>query len=117
MLVSSSVYIDGIKYCPDMVVSVGSCSGLQEFMQIEKILTINTDIMFLCKPQIAWYIEHLRSYELCSLHSLQVVLPSELNDPFPLAAYNVRGQFCHIEVLYLLLSYILVCCFFFFFSF
>nr|XP_055032090.1 uncharacterized protein LOC129420928 isoform X1 [Misgurnus anguillicaudatus] len=93
VLVSSSVTIDGIKYCPDMVVSVGSCSGLPEFMQIKQILAINTDIMFLCKPQTAWYIEHLRSYELCSLHSLQVILPSELNDPFPLAAYNIRGQF------------------------
>lgn len=38
VLVASSVYIDGIKYCPNMVVSVGSCSGLPEFMQIEKNL-------------------------------------------------------------------------------
>jgi hypothetical protein len=99
VLVSSSVYINGIKYCPDMVVSVGSCSGLPEFMRIERILTINTDVMFLCKPQTAWYTEHLRSYELCSLHSLQVVLPSELNDPFPLAAYNVRGR-CYVTLKY-----------------
>lgn len=99
VLVSSSVYINGIKYCPDMVVSVGSCSRLPEFMRIERILTINTDVMFLCKSQTAWYTEHLCSYELYSLHSLQVVLSSELNDPFPLAAYNVRGR-CYVTLKY-----------------
>lgn len=93
MLVASNVHIDGIQYCPNMVVSVGLCSGLPDFMQIVKILTVNSDILFLCRPQTAWYIEHLRSFELCGrLHSLSVVQPSELNDPFPLAAYQIQGR-------------------------
>ena len=36
VLVVSSVCIDGIKYSADMVISVGSCSGLPDFRQIAK---------------------------------------------------------------------------------
>lgn len=93
VLAASSVSIDGIKYNPDMVVSVGTCSGLPDFRQIFKILVINSDVLFVCKELTCWYIEHLRSFELCShVLSLSITKPSDLNDPFPLPAYTLRGR-------------------------
>lgn len=93
VLVASSVSIDSIKYSPDMIVSVGACSCLPDFRQIHKILVINSDVLFVCKHLTSWYNEHLRSYELCShVSSLSVNMLSDLNDPFPLAAYRIRGR-------------------------
>jgi len=93
VLAASSVSIDGIKYNPDMVVSVGNCSGLPDFKQIFKILVIKSDVLFVCKDLTCWYIEHLRSFELCShVLSLSITKPSDLNDPFPLPAYTIRGR-------------------------
>ncbi len=80
--------IDGIKYNPDMIVSVDACSGLPDFRQIFKILVINNDVLFLCKDLACWYIEHLHSHVL----SLSVTKPSDLNDPFPLPANTLRGR-------------------------
>ncbi len=44
ILDASSVSVDGIKYHPGMILSTGSCSGLPEFAQIEKIVTANTEV-------------------------------------------------------------------------
>lgn len=89
VLVASSVCVDGIKYAPDMIVSVGSCSGLPDFRQITKLVVINTQVVFVCRQMTLWYNEHLRSYELCCSHlSPQSVTElSELNNVFPLSAY------------------------------
>ncbi len=79
VLVASSVYVDGLRYCSDMIVSVGSCAGLPSFRQI----------LFVCNEMTAWYHEHLRSFELIcdsSNPSLCVVQLKELNDVFPLSA-------------------------------
>lgn len=34
VLVASSAYVHGVKYSTDMIISVGSCSGLPEFRKI-----------------------------------------------------------------------------------
>lgn len=68
VLGASSVCVDGIKCSTDMVFSVGSCSGLPDFRQIEKIIAIKTDIIFISRHITLWYNEHLRVYELCSSH-------------------------------------------------
>ena len=60
----SSVCIDGIKCHPGMILSAGSCSGLPESPQIEKIVAANAEILFVCLKMTAWYSEHLRCYEL-----------------------------------------------------
>lgn len=92
VLSATSVVIDGINYASDMVVSVGSRGGLPMFRQIKKVLVLNMDILFLCKPMSAWYHEHLRAYELTQCCSdLVATQLSELNDVFPLSAYQVRG--------------------------
>lgn len=95
VLNASSVCVDGIKYHPGMILSTGSCSGLPEFAQIQKIVAVNTEIMFVCHKMTAWYCEHLRSYQLvCNeVPSLVVVQMSDLNDVFPLSAYRVQGEF------------------------
>lgn len=90
VLVASSVSIDGIRYYADMMISVGSCSGLPKFKQLKKIVAINSEILFVCKEMTAWYHDHLRSYELCDSTnpSLSVVQLNELNDIFPLPTYR-----------------------------
>lgn len=92
VLSAVSFNIDGMNYAAVMVVSVGSCGGLTEFRQINQVLVINADIVFLCKPMIAWYHEHFRAYELTkSSTGLVASQLTELNDVYPLSAYRVRG--------------------------
>lgn len=57
------------------------------------MVIINTEIVFICKPMIAWYDEHLRAFELTpgSIDLTAVQMP-EFNDVFPLSAYNLRGK-------------------------
>ena len=61
VLTATSVSIDGIKYAADMVVSVGSCAGLPEFRQIQQILVVDTNVLFICRQLFAWYHKHLRA--------------------------------------------------------
>lgn len=95
VLVASSVSVHGIKYSADMMLSVGSCSGLPKFKQIQKIVAINSEILFVCKVMTEWYHEHFRSYELCNSTnpSLSVVQLNELNDVFPHPAYRFGDNF------------------------
>jgi len=94
VLIASSVTADGVEYHADMVISAGSLSGLPEFKVISQIVAVNSEVLFVCKPMSAWYIEHIRSYELCSSHvtSLCVIRMSELNEVFPLSCYIVKGR-------------------------
>lgn len=69
VLVASSVMVEGIKYSSDLVIFAGSCSCLPDFKQISQIVAVNSEILFVCKKNSAWYTEHLRSYELCDSHS------------------------------------------------
>lgn len=94
VLDASSICVDGIKYHPGMILSAGSCSGLPEFAQIEKIVTANTEILFVCHKMTAWYNEHLRSYHLLynGVPSMSLFKMSELNDVLPLSVYGVQGE-------------------------
>lgn len=76
-----------------MIVSIGAFSCLPDFKQIQKIIVINSDVLFVCKNLTSWYNEHLRSYELCGhVTVLSIDMLSDFNDPFPLAAYRIRGK-------------------------
>lgn len=94
MLVASSVCIDGIKYNKDMILCIGSCSGLPEFGQITQIVAANPDILFVCKRMTARYQEHFRSYQLLYTDGpcMCVVKLCDVYDVFPLSAYNVQGK-------------------------
>lgn len=86
VLLAATVTVDGVQYAPGMVVSVGSCAGLPEFKQIKQMVIINTEIVFICKPMIAWYDEYLRAFELTpGSIGLTAVQLSEFNDVFPLS--------------------------------
>ena len=95
----SSVCVDGVKYDPGMIVSTGSCSGLPEFVQIEKIVAANTEILFVCKKTTAWYCEHLRSYQLIYSQLPCVVKVSELNDVFPLSVTSICSGYLKLQIL------------------
>lgn len=94
VLVASSFCNDGIKYNIDMMLCVGSCSGLPEFAQITQIVAAPPDILFVCKKMTAWCYEHFRSFELCYTDgpSICVVKLPDLTDVFPLSAYKVHGK-------------------------
>lgn len=73
-----------------MLVSVDSCADLPVLRQIHHILIVNTNVMFICREMIAWYYEHLRSYEVCKsswLSSAKWVIIT-----ITLSAYRVKGQ-------------------------
>lgn len=72
------------------MLSIGSCSGLLEFVQIKKLVAANAEIVFVCLKLTAYYSEHLRSYKLhCNDDtSMCVVKMSDLNDVF----VSVQGQ-------------------------
>ncbi len=54
---------------------------------------LDMDIVFLCKPMIAWYHEHLRVYELTqSSIGLVATKMTDFIDVFPLSVYQVRGK-------------------------
>lgn len=61
-----------------MVVSVGSFAGLPEFGQIQQVLVVDTNILFICRQMFAWYHEHLRAYEVIKSGSSMLV--TELKD-------------------------------------
>lgn len=92
VLSAMSVNADGMNNATDMVVSVGSFGGLPQFRQIKQILVLHDDIVFLCKPMIAWYHEYLRAYQQTQ-NSTDLIATqlTEFNDVFPLSAYGVRG--------------------------
>lgn len=94
VMVASSASVHGVKYCADMIVSVGSSSCLPEFQKITHIVINNSEILLVCRQLTSWYHEHLRAYELCTSGSgsLTVTQLSELNDVFPLSSYRVKGN-------------------------
>lgn len=54
----------GTKYSEGMFLSVGHTSGLPDFGKLVKIIVVSGKVSFFIEPYHAWYIEHLRSYEL-----------------------------------------------------
>lgn len=54
----------GTKYSEGMFLSVGHTSGLPDFGKLVKIVVLTSKVSFLIEPYHAWYMEHLRSYEL-----------------------------------------------------
>lgn len=91
---ATSVTLHGTKYSEGMFVSVGNTSGLPDFGKILKVLIVGNKASFIIEPFLAWFLEHLRCYELTRKPStdLLVAEPTELNDYFPLAPYMVQGR-------------------------
>ncbi|XP_036419954.1 uncharacterized protein LOC118803580 [Colossoma macropomum] len=86
--------LHGTKYSEGMFLSVGHTSGLPDFGKLVKIIIVSNSVSFIIEPFTAWYIEHLRSYELMKNHAseLKIVEPHELNGYHPLYPYIRAGK-------------------------
>lgn len=91
---SLTAYMHGTRYTKGMFLSVGSTSGLPDFCKILHVLLVCNNLFFVVEPFTGWYLEHLRSYEVCKRDpaQLMVVEPQDLNHYTPLSAYMVRGH-------------------------
>lgn len=91
---ATTAYIHGTQYTTGMFVSFGSTSGLPDFCKIVHVLLVCNKPFFVLESFSAWYVEHLRCYELCKRNTAQLMVaePEELNHYIPLSAYTVRGR-------------------------
>ncbi|KAF7656394.1 hypothetical protein LDENG_00041990 [Lucifuga dentata] len=91
---TKKVTIDGTPFVTGMFVCTGVHAALPEFKEIRNILLIGNEIFFLLKDYNAWYIEHLRSYELieCERQTHSVKAANLLIDQMPLFAYKVSSK-------------------------
>lgn len=78
--------------CAGMILTHGSTAGLTDFAQIHQTLIVKNLVGFIVKTRVAWYDEHMRSFELETHGHLKLLLQSDLNDTLPLAAYIVGGK-------------------------
>lgn len=62
--VANTVCYSGTSYSTGMILAHGSPGGLPDFVELIQIVVVNGKVGFLVKCLNAWYIEHLRSYEL-----------------------------------------------------
>lgn len=87
---SKDVCLHGTQYVKDMIISAGQCNGQPEFFKIESMLLCSAKVFFISKRLSAWYIEHLRSYELVESNCADIVVldPDDLNDYHPLTSYR-----------------------------
>lgn len=91
---ATTAIIHGTKYTKGMFVSIGSTSGLPDFCKIVHVLLVCNNVFLVVEPFSAWYLEHLRCYEVCKRDPAQLMVaePEELNHYTPLSAYTVRGR-------------------------
>lgn len=91
---SKNVCLYGTQYAKDMIISAGQSNGQPEFFKIEHMLLCPDKVSIVSKRLSAWYIEHLRSYELVeSNYADMVVLDlDDLNDYHPLIPYRLRDR-------------------------
>lgn len=85
MSLATSVSLHGTQYAEGMFLSIGTTSGLPDFGKILKVLIVGDKASFIIEPFSAWYVEHLRCYELTKKPStdLLVAEPEELNSYSP----------------------------------
>lgn len=91
---TSSAFLHGTVYINGMFVSLGTTSGLPDFAKILKVLTDADKASFIIERFLAWYLEHLRCYELIKKPSADLVVaePEELNSYCPLSPYHLQGR-------------------------
>lgn len=87
------IFLNGTKYSKGMILSAGSTSGLPDFGRILEICIVSdSQVCFVIEPFTAYYVEHLRSYQLVKKNpECLLVKPEDLNDYVPLMSYFIRG--------------------------
>lgn len=101
---ATKVFIDGIEFTEGMFISNGHTGCLPDFSKIVKILVIFNKAEFIVQPYSAWYLEHLRCYELIKnpASELQLVETQEMNGHHPLSGYTVGRRLCVVPKTFLL---------------
>lgn len=89
---SNAISCHGTRYSVGMVLVHGSTGGLPDFVEILQILILQNIVSFIVKAQSAWYIEHLRSFQLEDTGNILLIEQQELGDVYPLATYIVGGK-------------------------
>uniref|UniRef100_A0A1A7ZZ25 Uncharacterized protein n=1 Tax=Nothobranchius furzeri TaxID=105023 RepID=A0A1A7ZZ25_NOTFU len=91
---ASSASLHGTKYTEGMFVSLGTTSGLPDFGKILKVLIVADKASFIIEPFSAWFLEHLRCYELTKNPTADLIVaePEELNNYCPLSPYFLQGR-------------------------
>lgn len=61
---------------------------ITEFSKIQDILIVDGEVSFILEKKDSWYIDHLHAFELLehTYAEVDVHLPEEVNDYYPLAA-------------------------------
>lgn len=92
--VATTAYMHGTRYTEGMFVSFGNTSGLPDFCKIVHLLFVSNKIIFILESFSAWFLEHLRCYEVCKKEPGELVVaePNELNHFIPLSSYTVQGR-------------------------
>lgn len=89
---TNCVFSHGTKYAVGMILVYGSTAGLPDFIEIIQIVILQETLSFIVKAKNAWYIEHLRSFQLEDTGKVLLVEKKELADVYPLVSYSVQGK-------------------------
>lgn len=91
---TSVAHVNGTKYSNGMLLSFGHTSGLPDFGRLLEICLVDSRIFFILEMFTSGFLDHLRCYQLIKNDPavIVVVLPDQLNDYIPLAAYLVNGK-------------------------
>ncbi|XP_063051202.1 uncharacterized protein LOC134445957 [Engraulis encrasicolus] len=85
VLSTNRVNIDGTSFAVGMFVCTGVQNSLPEFKEITNILLLANEITVVLKDYDAWYVEHLRSFELTvtdgNSHVVRYVPHSQIKRP------------------------------------
>lgn len=102
--VATKVFIYGTEYKKGMFISKGHTGCLPDFSQIVKIVLVYNKAVFVVQPYSAWFLEHMRCYELVRnpAAALQLVETQEMNGHHPLSGYTVGGRLCVVPRTFLL---------------
>ena len=89
--ISSSITLNGTKYCNDMFVSHGDSGGLPGFHKICNFV-VEDSVYFILEKHESWYIDHIKAYSVTPTDEYQMVSLSGINDHLPLPAYTYNNE-------------------------
>ncbi|XP_059898811.1 uncharacterized protein LOC132461193 isoform X1 [Gadus macrocephalus] len=88
---AENVTYNGFNYRLGMILAHGSLEGMPAFIEIIQMVVLQKELVFIVRKLSAWYLEHFRAYqlEISPTKEIEVLEPSQLTDPYPLADYTV----------------------------
>lgn len=89
---ANTVTCHGTRYTVGMILCCGSTGGLPDFWGIIQMIILDEKVHFIVKNQVAWYMEHLRSFQLEDGGKVALYEQHQLTDFYPLVAYKVGGR-------------------------